>query len=399
MGDIFRTYVKQLPVIALCFSLFSGIVTLLPLQTQLDDLATHQAQQLSLTLANQLAKAVRDPLIHRDNLSLQVELDDLITVDGVLRTAVYDINQRLIAQARRSRGNSDGAYEQRSPVNIENATVGYVTVALEPEFMSDSFSRPVWLLIGIWLACTLLLVFIAYRLGNTLSSRLGQLIAQLPGDADGRDELATLEHRMEPLLAIPEQKSPSMRKQPAALLGIACRNLPRLEALLNREHFETLMGRFDRLIDRTLQLYGGQRLHGDHYNIYLEFLGSDQEDDQTMNAAYCASALLRVAAETLGSEGISVELAAAVSPAIRQRSGSTLLDELDQGQHLKSLRELLDKAANGEILLNRDSCQHPSVAEFELDPLTEGSALCRLVQLGEDNENLLTRQIAQLKNH
>lgn len=399
MGNLTRSYAKLLPAIALLFSLISGLAIALLLHHQLDTLATRQGNQLSQTLAYQLAKSVRDPLIHRDNLSLQVELDELLSIDGVQRAAIYDVNQRVIAQAQRGHSSIEGEYEQRSPVNIEDAKVGYTSVALEPSFMSSSFSQPLLTVVAIWAACSALLILLAYRLGSALSQRLGELIQQLPGGEEkGLDELATLEQRMEPLLAIPEGNPPQLRQQPVALLGIACRNLPRLEALLNREHFESLMGRFDQLIDRTLMLYGGHRLHGDHYNIYLEFQGSDDEDDQSMNAAYCATALLRLSNSLLGDEGVTMELAAAVSPSIRERTGSTLLNELEQGQHLKTLRELLEKANNGEILLDQAACQHPTVTEFELSPLAEGSALCRIVNLGEDGENLLTRQIALLSH-
>ena len=398
MGNFTRSYAKLLPAIALLFSLICGLVIGLLLHIQLDTLATRQGNQLSQTLAYQLAKSVRDPLIHRDNLSLQVELDELLSVEGVQRAAIYDVNQRVIAEALKGRASIDGEYEQRSPVNIEDAKVGYTSVALEPSFMSNSFSQPLLAVIAIWAGCSAILILLAYRLGASLSHRLGQLIQQLPGEEEGLSELATLEQRMEPLLAIPESYQPQLRRQPIALLGIACRNLPRLEALLNREHFESLMCRFDKLIDRTLMLYGGQRLHSAHYNIYLEFQGNDGEDDQSINAAYCATALLRVSNSLLGDDGLSMELAAAVSPSIRERTGSTLLNELDQGQHLQTLRDLLEKAANGEILLDQAACQHPTVTEFELSPLAEGSPLCRIVNLGEDGENLLARQIALLSH-
>ncbi|WP_461480539.1 hypothetical protein [Porticoccus sp.] len=400
MGNLARSYVKLLPVIALFFSLLSGSVIGLSLHSQLGKLADQQGHQLSQTLAQQLAKAVRDPLIHRDNLSLQVELDELLSIAGVQRAAIYDVNQRLIAQTQREQTGTDGAYEQRSQVSIESASVGYATVSLQPAYMTDSFSRPLLTFATIWAVFTALLILLAYRLGASLSGRIGQLIRQLPGEEDnGLDELSTLRQRMEPLLAIPDSPPPALRQQPVALLGIACRNLPRLETLLNREHFESLMGRFDQLIERTLKLYGGERLHGDHYNVYLEFRGADDADDQTMNAAYCAAALLRLSAKLLNNGGVTVDLAAAVSPTIRQCTGSTLLNELEQGQHLNSLRELLEKATDGEILLNQAACQHPSLAEFELAPLAEDSPLCRINHFGEDGENLLSRQLALLSHH
>lgn len=402
MGKFTRSYSVLLPAIALLVSLISGVVLLSALTHQLNGLADRQGAQLSQTLAHQLAKAVRDPLIHRDKLSLQVELDEVLTINGVQRAAVYDVNEQLIAEALDPQHGSDsGEHLQRSAVTIETATVGYAAVTLYPSYIAASYTKPLLTVGGIWAVFTLVLGFLAYRMGASLSSRIGNLSRQLPGGDENEhfDELAILAHRLTPLLARPTQSAPLLTAQPIALLGINCRNLARLEALVNREHFEALMTEFDQLIERTLHLYGGQRLHGEHYNVYIEFIGADDEDDQTMNAAYCAAALLRLTNTELNGEGVSMELAAAVTPCISKRSGSTLLDEQAQAQQLKALAELLEKAANGEILLNQSSSQHPAISELDLTPLAENSPFCRINGFGEDGENLLTRQLAVLTHH
>ena len=401
MGKFAWSYAQLLPAVALLISLLSGLALTLTLKTQLDSLANNQGEQLTQNLAYQLARAVRDPLIHRDNLSLQVELDELLTLEGVHRAAIYDVNDRLIAQAQRDQTRDPGEYRHSSPVDIENARVGRAEVSLVPGFVATHYRKPFLLTLVIWGLFTALLIFVAYRLGHSLSSRIGNLSQHLPredGD-EGRDELTTLERRMEPLLRTPDDDRATLAEQPAALLGIACRNLPRLEALVNREHFESLMKRFDQLVARTLQLYGGHRLPGEHYNVYIEFLGADSEDDQTMNAAYCAAALLKLSGGLLEDQGVSMELAAAIHPCTNKPTGSILLDEQDLALNLNALGELLDKAASGEILLNRATSQHPSIVEFNVSPLAEGSAFCRINDFGEDGENLLSRQIALLSQH
>ncbi|TNF06453.1 MAG: hypothetical protein EP323_04940, partial [Gammaproteobacteria bacterium] len=82
MGKLAKSYATLLPATALLVSILFGSVLIYVLSLQLNDLEKQQGQQLSQTLAYQLAKAVRDPLIHRDKLSLQVELDELITLEG-----------------------------------------------------------------------------------------------------------------------------------------------------------------------------------------------------------------------------------------------------------------------------------------------------------------------------
>lgn len=401
MGKLAKSYATLLPATALFVSILFGFVLIYVLSLQLSDLEKQQGQQLSQTLAYQLAKAVRDPLIHRDKLSLQVELDELITLEGVQRAAVYDVNQQLIAEAQRRQAEHAPEYQQRSPVSIETANVGYATVSLTESYSSRGFDTLLVTAGAIWVLFTVTLVLLCYRTGKNLSARIIHLSHQLPGnhEEETMDELGALEHRLMPLLAIPSSQPTPQNRKPVALLGIACRNLARLEALVNREHFEALMTQLDQLIERTLHLYGGRRLHGEHYNVYIEFIGSDDEDDQTMNAAYCAAALLRLSSNRLQGEGVSVDLAAAVSPCIAHRTGSTLLDEQAQAQQLQELRELLEKSEKGEILLNQLASQHPSVSELDLTPLAEGSPFCRINGFGEDGENLLARQLAVLTHH
>ena len=400
MGKLAKSYLTLLPAIALVSSILFGVVLLYALSVQLDELGEQQGKQLSQTLAHQLAKAVRDPLIHRDNLSLQVELDELITLEGVQQVAIYDVNQHLIAEAQRRRTGHVAQHQQRSPVSIETATVGYAEVALTESYVAQGSTRILITAGTIWAVFTLVLVLLAYSAGKNLSERIARLSEQLPGNSGDEplDELGVLEHRLVPLLAIPSSEPTPGDNKPVALLGIACRNLARLEALVNREHFESLMKQLDQLIERTLYLYGGRRLHGEHYNVYIEFMGSDDEDDQTMNAAYCAAALLRLSGTRLQGEGVSVDLAAAVYPGIFHRTGSTLLDEQTQAQQLQELRDLLEKSEKGEILLNQAASEHPSVGELDLTPLAEGSPFCRINGFGEVGENLLARQLAVLSH-
>ena len=390
MGHTKRSFDKLMPLAALIFSVLTGLALGLTHSQQMNALAAQQESHLGNILAGQLAKVIREPLIHRDSLSLQVELDDMLDITGVSQTAVYDIENQLIARAGDNDRRSMDTSRYRSPVSVDDNTIGFVSVILQPDYYAAQTTTATRILLLLWILLAAILVFAAFRFGSGLSRRLMALLETGKGD-----ELAQLEYRIEPLLRKPGTTSNPLLGQSVATLAIACRNLPRLEALLNREHFKILMVKLDQLVEGAERLYGATRLPGSDYHIYLEFAEGDS--DQLSRAIHCAAALLRLSSQLLDKQGITVELTAAVSPGLQQASPSILLSERELGKRLAEMQSLLDKAAAGEILLaDHTDLQLAELNDIDLSPLAEGSAVYRINHLGEHSEARLKRQLAIL---
>lgn len=398
MGHIKPSFTRLLPLAALIFSVLAGLALGLTFNQQMGTLSSQQENHLGSVLAGQLAKVIREPLIHRDSLSLQVELDDMLAITGVAQAAVYDIENQLIARAGGAHGRSAKINHYRTPVNIDDSTIGFVSVTLEQDYYAAQAAVATRILLLLWALLAAILIFASFRFGSNLSNRLTELLRQLPGSESSKgDELTQLAQRIEPLLREPETPFTPATVRSVTTLAIACRNLPRLEALLNQEHFKTLMVKLDQLVERAGRLYGATRLPGDDYHIYLEFV--DGENDQLSRAIHCASALLRLSSRLLDKQGITIELTAAVSTGLQQPSQSILLGERELGKRLIAIQGLLDKAATGEILLtDQADFQQQDLHDVDLSPLAEGSTVYRINHLGEDGEDLLIRQLALLSN-
>lgn len=397
MGATHKSLARRLPTLTLMFSLAIGLLITLVLNLQLNLHTTEQLNHLGTTLSTQLAKIIRDPIIHQDTLSLQVEVDEMLRVDGVKRTSVYDASHRLLVQAQPVHLQESELSVHTSPITIGNTIAGYVTIDLDRHHFSASFKELIRTFIIFWLVLTSILVLLSIQWGRKISTRLNHLSQQLPGDESTKlDELSLLEHRIAPLLATRQSPTEDQLACHSSLLGIICQNLPRLESLLNQEHFESLMIRLDRLVDDTTELYGATRLSGRRHSIYLEFSNFDEDGDHRLRAIYCATALFQLTHQLLATQGITVELAGAISSSQQQPYTSKLLNERSHEKRVEHLMTLLNKAVAGEILLDKDTGSHPSLSEIDLSPLAEDSPLYRVNGLNDSAAKLVSQQLALL---
>tara|TARA_R110001592_G_scaffold321037_1_gene599433 strand:- start:177287 stop:178501 length:1215 start_codon:yes stop_codon:yes gene_type:complete len=400
MGNTKKSLAKTLPILTLVFSLTIGSLIALILGLQVSSIATEQKNYLGKTLSSQLAKVVRDPIIRQDMLSLQVEVDEMLSIEGIQHAAVYDATNRPLAKAQKAQYTVNPQNSHTSPITIENAVAGYVSVQLDQQFFSAPLRGLQLTFSLLWISIVVALLVLSIQLGKKLSGRLNHLIQQLPGDdSDKMDELSTLEHRIKPLLATRQyHQAPydEQEKQHCALLAIACQNLTLLESRVNPEHFESVMALFDALTNDAADLYGAIRLSADQSSIYLEFTGDSKHSDHPLRALYCATAIHALSKQLMDTQGIKLELASAISHGEQQLSASQLLNERHHKERLMSLQSMLKQAVNGQILLAKNTRGHPSMQEISLSPHTEENSLFRVDKLHETGDKLVAQQIALL---
>ena len=125
MGNTKKSLAKTLPILTLVFSLTIGSLIALILGLQVSSIATEQKNYLGKTLSSQLAKVVRDPIIRQDMLSLQVEVDEMLSIEGIQHAAVYDATNRPLAKAQKAQYTVNPQNSHTSPITIENAVAGF----------------------------------------------------------------------------------------------------------------------------------------------------------------------------------------------------------------------------------------------------------------------------------
>jgi len=399
MGTIKKSLAKKLPLLTLIFSLAAGSLLAITLGFQLNTISTEQQNHFGQALSTQLAKSVHDPMIQQDTLSMQVEVDETANTEGIKHAAVYDATNYLIVESQRSSNITKDKDVYRSSITIENAIAGYASVHLDQQFFAAPLKTLRLTFIFLWCVITAALVFVSIKVGKNLSNRLSQITQRLPGDTpDGMDELSSLEFRVEPLLATRDckKKVVNTANKNYALLAMVCKNLPRLESLVNREHFESVMTQLDFLVNDAAALYGGTRLNADRFSIYLEFTGEVENSDHPLRALYCATAIQSLSKQLLDKQGVQLELASAISHDELELSSSQLLNERILQEQVKILQNLLEKAVNGEILLNKKTSEHTALEDINISPLADDSPLFRVDKLHESGEQLVNQQLALL---
>jgi uncharacterized membrane protein affecting hemolysin expression len=399
MGTIKKSLAKKLPLLTLIFSLAAGSLLAITLGFQLNTISTEQQNHFGQALSTQLAKSVHDPMIQQDTLSMQVEVDETANTEGIKHAAVYDATNYLIVESQRSSNITKDKDVYRSSITIENAIAGYASVHLDQQFFAAPLKTLRLTFIFLWCVITAALVFVSIKVGKNLSNRLSQITQRLPGDTpDGMDELSSLEFRVEPLLATRDckKKVVNTANKNYALLAMVCKNLPRLESLVNREHFESVMTQLDFLVNDAAALYGGTRLNADRFSIYLECTGEVENSDHPLRALYCATAIQSLSKQLLDKQGVQLELASAISHDELELSSSQLLNERILQEQVKILQNLLEKAVNGEILLNKKTSEHTALEDINISPLADDSPLFRVDKLHESGEQLVNQQLALL---
>lgn len=399
MGTIKKSLAKKLPLLTLIFSLAAGSLLAITLGFQLNTISTEQQNHFGQALSTQLAKSVHDPMIQQDTLSMQVEVDETANTEGIKHAAVYDATNYLIVESQRSSNITKDKDVYRSSITIENAIAGYASIHLDQQFFAAPLKTLRLTFIFLWCVITAALVFVSIKVGKNLSNRLSQITQRLPGDTpDGMDELSSLEFRVEPLLATRDckKKVVNTANKNYALLAMVCKNLPRLESLVNREHFESVMTQLDFLVNDAAALYGGTRLNADRFSIYLEFTGEVENSDHPLRALYCATAIQSLSKQLLDKQGVQLELASAISHDELELSSSQLLNERILQEQVKILQNLLEKAVNGEILLNKKTSEHTALEDINISPLADDSPLFRVDKLHESGEQLVNQQLALL---
>lgn len=399
MGTIKKSLAKKLPLLTLIFSLAAGSLLAITLGFQLNTISTEQQNHFGQALSTQLAKSVHDPMIQQDTLSMQVEVDETANTEGIKHAAVYDATNYLIVESQRSSNITKDKDVYRSSITIENAIAGYASIHLDQQFFAAPLKTLRLTFIFLWCVITAALVFVSIKVGKNLSNRLSQITQRLPGDTpDGMDELSSLEFRVEPLLATRDckKKVVNTANKNYALLAMVCKNLPRLESLVNREHFESVMTQLDFLVNDAAALYGGTRLDADRCSIYLEFTGEVENSDHPLRALYCATAIQSLSKQLLDKQGVQLELASAISHDELELSSSQLLNERILQEQVKILQNLLEKAVNGEILLNKKTSEHTALEDINISPLADDSPLFRVDKLHESGEQLVNQQLALL---
>lgn len=386
-------------------------------------------EQYGSTVAQQLAQSSVDAVLRDDRLSLRAQLENLVHTPNVVDVAVYDMENRILAQATRSPdGHPSLEHLQHYPATItfQDNIVGKVIIGLDPQPLLQNRH---WLY-G-YLFCGLLLCFIltlaisqiVIRQGKKLYQKLLEGIHQIqphltPALISQKGEnlpsLAALEENLRHLQEYVqqlEQGAPVVKftqtgkfaYQPPqgsyAELLLDCGNFESLQQQVHHRELQRLMETLQTYVQQTSALYHAVDIHSPGNHLLLRFQHNDITDAALQSI--CCAVIIRSLLLALNRDA-PVQLQVRFAIHWHEHDERPLPDLLRNHlllQEHKELEQLCAQAKPGEILVSKGIKRSVGVAEHIKLELISGDSevdFYRVQRLSDNYKKLLEQQALQL---
>lgn len=170
--------------IALLISLSASALLGWPITRASIDQLEQQSIQLQNTLSKQVSVQAAEAIFSQDLLSLNVILSALVEDPNIRYSAVYDLNNRLVAE----QGQAD--VEETLPMSIryQDEVIGLLELRLNPQALNDAKQR----LYGLWFVLTALLTILVSALAWFLGRYIGSRITQAQSDLERLEQGSTI---------------------------------------------------------------------------------------------------------------------------------------------------------------------------------------------------------------
>ena len=301
----------RLPALTGLACIVFGIASWIVIASQTSSLSNQALNDKGHSTLNQLAEMIRAPLLNNDIVSLQFVLRSATEDKIVFSASLYDIENNLIAKSSQADLLPETLKLFRSNIKLDDTLAGTLVVSLKSGTIQSAHSQVFYLWAILWALFSFSLVYGCHKFATVLSNRLNILSNRLPGNSDiAQDELTILEKKIQPLLSS-SQKSESLMEGNyyCSMITTRFKNREILEKQLSQENLELLWENVDLCTERTLELYGAQRLEGDFGEIYFS-ISSTQRSKQHFLVCLMAIYSLRNLLVRLSDKlGVDLEIA------------------------------------------------------------------------------------------
>lgn len=266
-----------------CFSISLSIVAGSHIADK--QLIQRSGQLYGESLTRQLARDASNPLVQGDKLSLQSLLNKLVESPIVVRGSIYDIENRLIADAGQVQRQAQSI---SASITFQDSIAGYAVITLDATPLLQQVNKASWQLTSLVFVLSglcFLLCFIPARYVSTALKDL-TVIASIPAGQRktnsqigyrGDDEIQQLAHQI--LSSSPKAQNTDQHGFTEAVLVIELDNLHELRRRLNRQELESLVTTTNQQLIMISKLYDGKLSVHRSNGFCITFGGKDSEGD------------------------------------------------------------------------------------------------------------------------
>ena len=393
----------SLPLYAAIVTLLAGTIFHLVLNHALGESSRQNINQLGTLLASQLAAQSTQPLLNQDTLSLQFEVSEVVSLEGVANAYINDNEGRPLTE-KITTDKSARLDKFSAPILIDGKKLANANIELDHQVLHKPYARLFIQSLFCWLILSAIMIIIAAKLGGHWRDRLTILARQLPAldspePVPSPREIGILEKQLTPLLLSSAERTIALPEQShQSITSIELRGLTRLEAQLSQANFEQLLGKLDSCVAFLLKLYQGIRLATANQTLHLCFAGVE-EDDHPVRALYAGIAFRQLIEKVETESGLKLDAAFALTSGDFSPDTAEFLNALRVEQQLKRAESLLKVASINELTLDNASATHPALDHIALlEPLNPEHTLFRCDGLSETAQTLVQRQLVFFRN-
>lgn len=393
-----RNLRPRIAVALVMYIVLSGVVLTVSLNTQLGLLATSQQATLGSALGIQLAESLKQPIIDKNPISMQVILDNLLNdTEAVVRATVYSTSNRILAQSQRSTSSEGSLAAYTTPISVDNTMLGQIRIELDKELILDHFHSPLWTALALWLLISLGFAFWLVQITSSYARRIQALNASFPPGPDistDSSELDILEKSLEPFThRVTSQDIP--REYSYSMIAISIPNLPKWRAQLNAESFSAMLEKIDHVIDAHLALFNGARLQSRNTAMLVQF--DDNGDSHPITRAVsCANALLKLCNQMATAEHLPFEVritAAYRKPALQ---GSAWRNNLEREECINRLVDILPLTGSWELIIDKTDLAEEDMPGCSVEEFSAAS-VWQFRGYSSEQQDIFDKQLAFLK--
>lgn len=379
------------------------------------------------TVVSQLAHTALDAVMQQDQIALQAHLSRLLKAPGVVSAAVFDVQNRLLAQAGAT------PYELHNRRYLHNFTttmalgdniIGRVVVTLDTAGIERVLPEMHGVLAAGCVVVLILLLVISRRLAvqldrqqlalsRALRDTLPPAVLQeclpesgeLVEESDIRKTLERLREHVrqvqEPsraalLSAAAELTSPGIGK---ASLLLECSNLDLLQRQVSRERLRALLDQVQQLLEKTCRLYHGQRIPVSGSCLKVVFSAADSQEAEAVLQAACCAHVLAGALKSCRDEQLGIALHWNVALDWHPACDNDLLCNRQQAADEQRGEWLCRQVGSGQLAVSVAAepwLRGQDKLTLAADHGEGGKAFFRVVDFAPVQRQLLDRQVSQL---